>query len=81
MKVVDRTSSLPSSYYGSPSSPGANSPSAKDRENVWRSVFHPGSNKSGMDRLGSSKFDNNKDKTSPTVYDWFHHPNSKQDYR
>eukprot|EP00850_Spirogloea_muscicola_P017635 SM000154S01370 [mRNA] locus=s154:82469:83608:+ [translate_table: standard] len=66
--AFDRASSLPSSYAGSPvPSPRFSSPSTK--ENVWRSVFHPGSNKAGMDRMGSHKFDK-ADPNGPSVYDW-----------
>ncbi|CAM6083020.1 unnamed protein product [Calypogeia fissa] len=54
-------------YSDSPvSSPAASSPMAspatRERENIWRSVFHPGHN-NAMRTMGSSP-------KSPTVYDW-----------
>lgn len=40
-------------------------------ENVWRSVFNPGStNRDRMDALGASKFDK-ADPKGPSVYDWY----------
>ncbi|KAG6550469.1 hypothetical protein Mapa_008013 [Marchantia paleacea] len=54
---------------GVASSPLA-SPATRERENIWRSVFHPGQNKA-LDRMGSAKFDNvGSSPNSPTVYDW-----------
>eukprot|EP00897_Mesotaenium_endlicherianum_P008941 jgi/Mesen1/8075/ME000433S07370 len=74
-RSFDRSTSLPASFgQYSPNSPTAMamSPATRERENVWRSVFHPGSNKVGMDRLGASKFDNTSAaEKSPTVYDWY----------
>ncbi|MCO5594663.1 hypothetical protein L7F22_048696 [Adiantum nelumboides] len=72
----------PSSFVGSPVfdhekfqrsgslpiSPALGSPAARDRENIWTTVFHPGSNKH-MKKLGSEKFDKHVP-NSPTVYDW-----------
>ncbi|KAH7352480.1 hypothetical protein KP509_19G048000 [Ceratopteris richardii] len=51
-----------------PSSPALGSSAARDRENIWTTVFHPGSNKA-MKKLGSEKFDKQAPNT-PTVYDW-----------
>ncbi|MCO5563723.1 hypothetical protein L7F22_017370 [Adiantum nelumboides] len=50
-----------------PISPALGSPAARDRENIWTTVFHPGSNKH-MKKLGSEKFDKHVP-NSPTVYD------------
>lgn len=51
-----------------PSSPALDSPGVRERENAWRSVFHPGGNKV-VKKIGSDKFDNAQP-NSPTVYDW-----------
>ncbi|KAJ7542820.1 hypothetical protein O6H91_09G013300 [Diphasiastrum complanatum] len=62
--------SLPSTPSGTsaPLSPSLASPQFRERDTVWRSVFHPGSNKS-IDRMGSAKF-GEAHPNSPTVYDW-----------
>eukprot|EP00250_Pteridium_aquilinum_P006613 c16496_g1_i2 orf=689-1231(-) len=60
-KHFSRTTSMPSS-------PALGSPGARDKENVWTSVFHPGGNQH-MKKLGSEKFDKQAP-NSPTVYDW-----------
>eukprot|EP00252_Welwitschia_mirabilis_P019967 TRINITY_DN4778_c0_g1_i2.p1 TRINITY_DN4778_c0_g1~~TRINITY_DN4778_c0_g1_i2.p1 ORF type:complete len:125 (+),score=34.80 TRINITY_DN4778_c0_g1_i2:182-556(+) len=54
-----------------PSSPTSSSPSStpRERENLWRSVFHPGSN-SNTKYVGTQKHDK-EDPKSPSVYDWF----------
>jgi hypothetical protein len=56
------------------SSPAASSPVAspatREKDNIWRSVFHPGQNRA-MKKMGSAKFDNvHPSANSPTVYDW-----------
>jgi hypothetical protein len=63
---LDTARSLPSHFYA----PEILSPGSRKDENVWRSVFHPGSNKAGMERLGSQKFDK-ADAKGPSVYDWY----------
>lgn len=64
-----------------PASPSMASPStfAREKTNVWRSVFHPGQNKV-MRQVGSDKFDNAKP-NSPTVYDWLYSADTKTEYR
>ncbi|KAJ9565864.1 hypothetical protein OSB04_001830 [Centaurea solstitialis] len=52
-----------------PGTPTTPSPTAARKENVWRSVFNPGSNLATRG-LGSNYFDNTKTVGSPTVYDW-----------
>ncbi|KAL3682637.1 hypothetical protein R1sor_000659 [Riccia sorocarpa] len=65
---------------GVASSPLA-SPAARERENIWRSVFHPGQNKA-MERFGSARFDNvASSPTSPTVYDWLYSGSTKSKWR
>ena len=44
-------------------------PASARKENVWRSVFHPGSNLATK-KIGSQYFDKPQP-NSPTVYDWY----------
>lgn len=53
-----------------PTTPTTPSPTAAHRDNVWRSVFHPGSNLATRS-IGAHVFDNPKP-NSPTVYDWLY---------
>ncbi|CAM6030578.1 unnamed protein product [Sphagnum balticum] len=53
---------------------------SREKENVWRSVFHPGSNRQVMRRLGSDKFDNAQP-NSPSVYDWLYSKDTKTEWR
>ncbi|KAI5063910.1 hypothetical protein GOP47_0020580 [Adiantum capillus-veneris] len=62
-----------------PISPALGSPAARERENVWTTVFHPGSNKA-MKKLGSQKFDKQAP-NSPTVYDWLYSKDTKSTWR
>lgn len=81
--AVERSTSLPSSFTGSPGSSGFMSSASRREENVWRSVFHPGSNKVGMDRVHagpSGKWDK-VDGKAPSVYDWMYDPKSRSQYR
>ncbi|WVY94993.1 hypothetical protein V8G54_034081 [Vigna mungo] len=50
-----------------PTTPG----SGRKSDNVWRSVFHPGSN-SATKTIGAQMFDKPLPNT-PTVYDWYIH--------
>ncbi|XP_078149821.1 dormancy-associated protein-like 1 isoform X2 [Carex rostrata] len=52
-----------------PVTPGG-TPSTPQKSNVWRSVFHPGSNLATRG-LGTNIFDRPQPNT-PTVYDWYH---------
>lgn len=62
------------------SSPVA-SPAAREKDNVWRSVFHPGQNRA-LNTMGSAKFDNvSPNSSSPTVYDWLYSGKHKSEYR
>ncbi|RIV17093.1 hypothetical protein DYU11_32875 [Fibrisoma montanum] len=76
------TNSLPSSPTASslpstPSTPSSSTPREKD--NVWRSVFHPGSNRA-TGFIGSQKFDN-AEPNSTTVYDWLYSGETKSKWR
>ncbi|XVE51372.1 hypothetical protein DITRI_Ditri02bG0034900 [Diplodiscus trichospermus] len=66
-----------SKYQGSmsmPASPGTpvtpTTPVSARRENVWRSVFNPGSNLATKN-IGADVFDKPQP-NSPTVYDWLY---------
>lgn len=66
--VYQRSLSMPSSP-STPGTPTNMSPTAAKRDNVWRSVFNPGSN-SATRNVGSDYFDKPQP-NSPTVYDWY----------
>ncbi|MBH0334029.1 hypothetical protein BM86_00305, partial [Bacillus thuringiensis] len=53
----------------SPATPTTPSPSAR-KDNVWRSVFNPGSNLASRG-MGSQVFDKPQP-NSPSVYDWLY---------
>lgn len=53
---------------GSPGTP--TTPGSGRKENVWRSVFHPGSNIATRG-MGTNLFDKPSHPNSPTVYDWY----------
>ncbi|CAI7783235.1 unnamed protein product [Closterium sp. NIES-53] len=75
---LDTSRSLPAHYdTGLSNLP---SPASRKGENVWRSVFHPGSNKAGMDRVGATRFDK-ASSSEPSVFDWMYNPKSKSQYR
>ncbi|KAL3643453.1 Dormancy-associated protein 1 [Castilleja foliolosa] len=61
-----RSLSMPTSPT-TPPTPGTPSPTAGRRDNVWRSVFNPGSNLATKG-IGSNYFDKPQPNT-PTVYD------------
>lgn len=67
---VDTHEGTPSSLGSTPpASPSMVSPSyPAEKDNIWRSVFHPGQNKV-MRKVGSEKFDKAQP-NSPSVYDW-----------
>ncbi|KAI3680729.1 hypothetical protein L6452_35504 [Arctium lappa] len=68
----------------SPSTPGTpTTPSptaARKADNVWRSVFNPGSNLATKG-IGSNYFDNPKTVGSPTVYDWLYSGETRSKHR
>lgn len=71
MLDIESPSGTPSSLGSTPpNSPSMASPStySKEKDNLWRSVFHSGQNKV-MRKKGSDKFDKPQE-NSPTVYDW-----------
>ncbi|CAI9087414.1 OLC1v1021479C1 [Oldenlandia corymbosa var. corymbosa] len=59
---------------GTPTTPSPTAAAAR-KDNVWRSVFHPGSN-SATRGMGSDLFDKPQP-NSPTVYDWLYSGETK----
>jgi len=72
-------SSLGSTPPVSPSMAASPATYAREKDNIWRSVFHPGQNKT-MRKIGSDKFDKAQ-ANSPTVYDWLYSAETKSEYR
>ncbi|GMP70255.1 hypothetical protein CsSME_00029188 [Camellia sinensis var. sinensis] len=70
--TIQRSLSMPASPAtpGTPMTPTTPSPTAARKDNVWRSVFHPGSN-IAMKRIGAEMFDK-PHPNSLTVYDWLY---------
>lgn len=66
-----RSLSMPSTPEApaTPTTPTTPSAMAPRKDNVWRSVFNPGSNLASR-RMGSQVFDKPSPNT-PTVYDWY----------
>jgi hypothetical protein len=82
MLDVDSQAGTPSSLGSTPpASPSMASPSSytQEKDNIWRSVFHPGQNKV-MRKVGSDKFDKAQP-NAPSVYDWLYSADSKSEYR
>lgn len=77
-----RSLSMPPASPGTPSTPMTPtiaSPTAVRKENVWRSVFNPGSNLATRG-LGSDVFDKPQP-NSPTVYDWLYSADTRSKHR
>ncbi|KAI9121624.1 hypothetical protein K1719_008657 [Acacia pycnantha] len=66
-----------SSSQASPKTPTSGRKGGGD--NVWRSVFNPGSN-SATKSIGAEKFDKPLP-NSPTVYDWLYSDDSRSKHR
>ncbi|KAJ7947006.1 Auxin-repressed protein [Quillaja saponaria] len=74
-----RSMSMPASPTTpvTPTTPGTSS--ARKPDNVWRSVFHPGSNLATK-TIGAQMFDKPQP-NSPTVYDWLYSGETKSNHR
>lgn len=71
-----RAQSMPST----PTTPGTpSSATPRGASNVWRSVFHPGSNLATKS-LGANLFDRPQP-NSPTVYDWLYSDETRSSHR
>ncbi|GKV00977.1 hypothetical protein SLE2022_011720 [Rubroshorea leprosula] len=55
-------------------------PLSARKENVWRSVFHPGSNLATK-TIGAEVFDKPAQPNSPTVYDWLYSGETRSVHR
>ncbi|MED6144807.1 Dormancy-associated protein 1 [Stylosanthes scabra] len=62
---------------GTPTTP--TTPLSRKPDNVWRSVFHPGSN-SATKTIGADYFDKPLP-NSPTVYDWLYSGETRSKHR
>ncbi|XP_077221529.1 dormancy-associated protein 1-like [Tasmannia lanceolata] len=78
-KKFQRSVSMPGTP-GTPTTPVTpNSPSTSRKDNVWRSVFNPGSNLATK-KIGAHVFDKPQP-NSPTVYDWLYSGDTKSTHR
>ncbi|KAK8967658.1 hypothetical protein KSP40_PGU005294 [Platanthera guangdongensis] len=75
-KLYQRSVSMPVTP-NSPATP--TTPSSAKKINVWRSVFHPGSN-INTKSLGSDLFDKPQP-NSPTVYDWLYSDETRSKHK
>ncbi|XP_020589587.1 auxin-repressed 12.5 kDa protein-like [Phalaenopsis equestris] len=78
-KLYQRSMSMPETPVtpASPLSAAAAEPAKK--ANVWRSVFHPGSNINAK-TIGADLFDRPQPNT-PTVYDWMYSDETRSKHR
>ena len=78
---IQRSLSMPASPATpvTPMTPTTPSPTAARKDNVWRSVFHPGSN-IATKRIGAEMFDK-PHPNSPTVYDWLYSAETRSKHR
>ncbi|CAN6323469.1 unnamed protein product [Urochloa humidicola] len=72
-----RTQSMPPSTPTTPGTPSSTTP--RGGNNVWRSVFHPGSNLATKN-MGANLFDRPQP-NSPTVYDWLYSDETRSNHR
>ncbi|XP_021911076.1 auxin-repressed 12.5 kDa protein isoform X2 [Carica papaya] len=74
-----RSMSMPTSP-GTPATPVTpTTPATARKDNVWRSVFHPGSNLATK-KIGGEMFDKPQP-NSPTVYDWLYSGETRSKHR
>ncbi|KAB1221967.1 Auxin-repressed 12.5 kDa protein [Morella rubra] len=77
--LFQRSMSMPATP-GTPATPMTpTTPSSARKDNVWRSVFNPGSNLATK-RIGSEIFDK-PHPNSPTVYDWLYSGETRSKHR
>ncbi|KAL9259606.1 Dormancy-associated protein homolog 2-like protein [Drosera capensis] len=75
-----RSISMPiASSPGTPTTPGTPS-SARQKDNVWRSVFNPGSNLNTR-TVGAHEYYDKPQPSSPTVYDWLYSDDTRSKHR
>ncbi|XP_062211671.1 dormancy-associated protein 1 [Phragmites australis] len=73
-----RTQSMPTTPT-TPVTPSSSSMTPRSNDNVWRSVFHPGSNLATKG-MGADLFDRPQP-NSPTVYDWLYSDETRSNHR
>ena len=73
-----RTQSMPSTPT-TPVTPSSTTTTPRGASNVWRSVFHPGSNLATKS-IGANLFDRPQP-NSPTVYDWLYSDETRSNHR
>nr|AAC62104.2 auxin-repressed protein [Elaeagnus umbellata] len=78
--TLQKSMSMPASSVtpATPSTPAT--PGSARKENVWRSVFNPGSNLATRG-LGTEMFDKPSQPNSPTVYDWLYSGETRSKHR
>ena len=78
-KSYQRSISMPATpgTPGTPVTPAT--PTSMAKQNVWRSVFHPGSNLNTK-HLGADMFDKPQP-NSPTIYDWLYSGETRSNHR
>lgn len=79
-KFSQRSLSMSAASPATPGTPTTPSPTgAARKDNVWRSVFNPGSNLATKG-IGSALFDK-PEPNSPTVYDWLYSGETRSKHR
>ncbi|TVU46441.1 hypothetical protein EJB05_05980 [Eragrostis curvula] len=73
-----RAQSMPTTPT-TPVTPSSSSSTPRGGNNVWRSVFHPGSNLATRG-VGANIFDRPQP-NSPTVYDWLYSDETRSNHR
>ncbi|AAF98422.1 dormancy-associated protein [Arabidopsis thaliana] len=77
--VMHRSLTMPAAVSpGTPTTP--TTPTTPRKDNVWRSVFNPGSNLATR-AIGSNIFDKPTHPNSPSVYDWLYSGDSRSQHR
>ncbi|KAJ4916757.1 dormancy-associated protein-like 1 [Raphanus sativus] len=78
-KMMLRSLTMPTVVSpGTPTTP--TTPTTPHKDNVWRSVFNPGSNLATR-AIGSNIFDKPTHPNSPSVYDWLYSGESRSQHR
>lgn len=81
LKAIGEGASGSMSAPMSPSTPiTPGSPSTAKRENVWRSVFSPGTNPATRN-IGASDYFDKPAPNSPSVYDWLYNDGTRSKHR
>ncbi|CAN8304024.1 unnamed protein product [Cochlearia groenlandica] len=81
-KVMNRSLTMPAIVSpGTPTTPiTPTTPTTPRNDNVWRSVFNPGSNLATR-AIGSNVFDKPTHPNCPSVYDWMYSSESRSQHR